>query len=200
MEIEAGTRVGKYEIESLIGEGGMGRVYRALDTELRRPVALKFLPPEVARDPNRLERFTREALAASALNHPNILTVHDIGQTADGRRFFATELVDGVTLRERLKSGGLKLADALDIVTQAAGALVEAHGRGIVHRDVKPENVMLRRDHIVKVLDFGLAKLTGDTATAVDTEAATRARRHGRGNGCRDGLIHVAGTVARRGG
>jgi eukaryotic-like serine/threonine-protein kinase len=175
MDIEAGTRIGKYEIQSLIGEGGMGRVYRALDVELRRPVALKFLPADVAADPKRLERFGREALAASALNHPNIVTVYDIGRTEDGRRFFATEFVDGVTLREHVKARGLKLGEVLDTVAQVAGALVEAHGQGIVHRDIKPENVMLRRDHIVKVLDFGLAKLTGGPTGGVDTEAATRA-------------------------
>src|ERR1044071_5417015 len=175
MDIEAGTRVGKYEIQSLVGEGGMGRVYRALDTELRRPVALKFLPAEVAADPRRLERFGREALAASALNHPNIVTVHDIGQTADGRRFFATELVEGVTLREHLRSRGLRLGEELDLVAQVAAALGEAHAHGIVHRDVKPENVMVRRDGYVKVLDFGLAKLTGRPSAGVDTEAATRA-------------------------
>jgi eukaryotic-like serine/threonine-protein kinase len=176
MDIEAGTRVGKYEVQSLLGEGGMGLVYRALDTELRRPVALKFLPAEVAADPRRLERFGREALAASALNHPNIITVYDIGQTEDGRRFFATEFVDGSTLRVYLKAHQLKLGEALDIVAQVAAALVEAHGQGIVHRDVKPENVMVRRDGYVKVLDFGLAKLTGGPAAgSVDTEAATRA-------------------------
>ncbi|HEX7312701.1 MAG TPA: protein kinase [Pyrinomonadaceae bacterium] len=176
MDIEAGTRVGKYEIQSLVGEGGMGRVYRALDTELRRPVALKFLPADVAADPRRLERFGREALAASALNHPNIVTVYDIGQTEDGRRFFATEFVEGATLRAHLKEQRVKLGEALDIVAQIAAALVEAHGQGIVHRDVKPENVMVRRDGYVKVLDFGLAKLTGGpAASSVDTEAATRA-------------------------
>src|SRR5918997_5646153 len=131
MTLTAGTRVGKYEIQALIGEGGMGLVYRAQDTELRRPVALKFLPAEVAADPRRLERFGREALAASALNHPNIVTVYDIGQTAEGRRFFATEFVDGATLREHSRTHLLKLTDTLDLVAQAAAALVEAHGRGI---------------------------------------------------------------------
>jgi Tol biopolymer transport system component/tRNA A-37 threonylcarbamoyl transferase component Bud32 len=175
MTLEAGTRVGKYEIRELLGAGGMGEVYRALDTELGRAVALKFLPAEMAADPKRMQRFEQEARAASALNHPNIVTVHDIGQTSDGRRFFATELVDGVTLRERVKAQGLKLGEALDIVAQVAAALVEAHGRRIVHRDIKPENVMLRGDGYVKVLDFGLAKLTGSPAGGVDTEAATRA-------------------------
>src|SRR5215210_2875445 len=176
MTLEAGMRVGKYEIKQLLGAGGMGEVYLAQDAELRRPVALKFLPAEVAADPRRLERFGREALAASALNHPNIVTVYDIGQTADGRRFFATEFVEGETLRGHLKAHRLKLGEALDIVAQIAAALVEAHGQGIVHRDIKPENVMVRRDGYVKVLDFGLAKLTGGpAASSVDTEAATRA-------------------------
>jgi Tol biopolymer transport system component len=176
MTLEAGTRVGKYEIRQLLGAGGMGEVYLAQDAELRRPVALKFLPAEVAADPRRLERFGREALAASALNHPNIVTVYDIGQTRDGRRFFATEFVDGSTLREYQKAHRLKLTDTLDLVAQIAAALVEAHGQGIVHRDIKPENVMVRRDGYVKVLDFGLAKLTGGPAAGgVDTEAATRA-------------------------
>src|SRR5215204_1063031 len=124
MTLEAGTRVGEYEVRQLLGAGGMGEVYLAHDTELRRPVALKFLPAEVAADPRRLERFGREALAASALNHPNIVTVYDIGQTADGRRFFATEFVDGATLRAHQKAHRLKLADTLDLVAQVAAALV----------------------------------------------------------------------------
>ncbi|MBV9926341.1 MAG: protein kinase [Acidobacteria bacterium] len=176
MSLGPGTRIGRYEIKELLGAGGMGEVYLAHDTELRRPAALKFLPAEVATDQRRLERFGREALAASALNHPNIVTVYDIGQTEDGRRFFATEFVDGATLRAHMKEHRLKLGAALDLVTQVAAALVEAHAQGIVHRDVKPENVMVRRDGYVKVLDFGLAKLTGNPAAgSVDTEAATRA-------------------------
>jgi Tol biopolymer transport system component/tRNA A-37 threonylcarbamoyl transferase component Bud32 len=176
MTLEAGTRVGKYEVRQLLGAGGMGEVYLAHDTELRRPAALKFLPAEVAADPRRLERFGREALAASALNHPNIVTVYDIGQTAEGRRFFATEYVEGETLREHVKVRQLKLTDTLDLIAQVAAALVEAHGQGIVHRDIKPENVMVRHDGYVKVLDFGLAKLTGGPAAgSVDMEAATRA-------------------------
>src|SRR5215210_5833716 len=117
MTLEAGMRVGKYEIKQLLGAGGMGEVYLAQDAELRRPVALKFLPAEVAADPRRLERFGREALAASALNHPNIVTVYDIGQTADGRRFFATEFVEGDTLRGRMKARELKLAVTRDTRT-----------------------------------------------------------------------------------
>jgi serine/threonine protein kinase/Tol biopolymer transport system component len=174
MSIDAGTRIGKYEIQSLIGEGGMGKVYRALDTELHRPAALKFLPPEFSADERRMSRFVQEARAASALNHPNILTVYEIGQ-ADSSRFFSTEFVEGVTLREQMAGRSLKLAEVLDVAIQIASALVAAHAAGIVHRDIKPENVMVRRDHIVKVLDFGLAKLDVRASSSVDMEAATRA-------------------------
>ncbi|HEX8069520.1 MAG TPA: protein kinase [Pyrinomonadaceae bacterium] len=174
MSIAPGITLGRYEIQSLLGAGGMGEVYRARDTELNRPVALKFLHAEVAADGRRMQRFIQEARAASALNHPNILTVYDIGQTEDGTRFFATELVEGATLRERMPQR-LKLGEVLDIVIQTASALVAAHQAGIVHRDIKPENIMLRRDGYVKVLDFGLAKLTGQPSTSVDTEAATQA-------------------------
>jgi serine/threonine protein kinase/Tol biopolymer transport system component len=175
MTLATGERIGRYEIQTLLGTGGMGEVYRAFDTELKRPVALKFLPADIASDAKRMRRFEQEALAASAVNHPNILTVYDIGQTVDGRRFFATELVDGVTLREHLKSRRLKLGEVFDIVIQIAGALVEAHAAGVVHRDIKPENVMLRRDGYVKVLDFGVAKVSGRPSGAVDTQADTRA-------------------------
>jgi serine/threonine protein kinase/Tol biopolymer transport system component len=155
----------------------MGEVYRALDTELHRPVALKFLRSEVAADEKRMQRFIQEARAASALNHPNILTVHEIGQ-AEGARFFATEFVDGMTLREALSSRRMNLIEVLDVAIQVASALVAAHAAGIVHRDIKPENIMLRRDGYVKVLDFGLAKLTEQQGSLVDTEAATKALVH----------------------
>ena len=171
--ITAGKKIGRYEIRSKIGAGGMGEVYLAQDTELDRPVALKFLSAEVAADQKRLNRFFQEAKAASALNHPNILTVYEIGR-ADDTNFFATEFVDGVTLRQRMKAA-MKLSDVLDIATQIASALVAAHAAGIVHRDIKPENVMVRRDGIVKVLDFGLAKLTERQGSSVGSEAATRA-------------------------
>jgi Tol biopolymer transport system component/tRNA A-37 threonylcarbamoyl transferase component Bud32 len=175
MSLDPGTHLGRYEIRSKLGAGGMGEVYLATDAELNRPVALKFLPPGVASDEKRMTRFIQEARAASALNHPNIITIYDIGQTADGTRFFATEFIDGETLRERLNRGGMKLGEVLDVASQIASALVAAHAAGIVHRDIKPENVMLRRDGYVKVLDFGLAKLAGNPTSAVDTEAATRA-------------------------
>lgn len=149
----------------------MGEVYRAQDTELGRPVALKFLSPEVATHQSRVKRFVQEAQAASALNHPNILTVHQIGREED-TIFIATEFVDGVTLRDHMRKP-LKLIEVLDIATQIAAALVAAHAAGIVHRDIKPENIMVRKDGIVKVLDFGLAKLTErqDTSSEATTIA-----------------------------
>jgi len=148
----------------------MGEVYRAQDTELGRPVALKFLPGEVAAHQNRVKRFIQEAKAASALNHPNILTVYEIGR-ADDTTFIATEFVDGVTLRQHMGQR-LKLIEVLDIATQIASALVAAHAAGIVHRDIKPENIMVRTDGIVKVLDFGLAKLT-ERQSLTGSEAIT---------------------------
>jgi Tol biopolymer transport system component len=176
MTIEAGTRIGKYEIQSLLGAGGMGEVYRAQDTELNRPVALKFLPDDVALDPRRMKRLIHEARAASFLNHPNILTVYEIGQTDGGARFFVTEFVNGMTLREHMQTHRLKLGDVLDLGAQVASALVAAHAEGIVHRDIKPENVMIRPDRVVKVLDFGLAKVTGQPGVPVNAEATTQTR------------------------
>ncbi|MEP6706415.1 MAG: serine/threonine-protein kinase [Pyrinomonadaceae bacterium] len=158
-KLSAGQRIGHYEIVTLLGEGGMGEVYLAEDTKLGRKVALKFLPSYFTKDEERLRRFAQEARAASALNQPNILTIHEIGE-ADGHRFIATEFIDGETLRQRLASGPLKLGEALNIAEQVASALATAHAEGIIHRDIKPENIMLRRDALVKVLDFGLAKLT----------------------------------------
>ena len=150
----------------------MGEVYRAQDTELGRPVALKFLPGDVAAHQSRLKRFVQEAKAASALNHPNILTVYEIGRT-DDTTYIATEFVDGLTLRQHLHHS-LKLTEILDISIQIASALVAAHAAGIVHRDIKPENIMVRKDGIVKVLDFGLAKLTERfDSTASGSEATT---------------------------
>jgi serine/threonine protein kinase/dipeptidyl aminopeptidase/acylaminoacyl peptidase len=157
-ELSPGTTLSRYRIISKIGAGGMGEVYKAQDTELGRPVALKFLPEELAAQQSRVKRFIQEAKAASALNHPNILTVYEIGR-ADDTTFIATEFVNGVTLRQRIRQR-LKLIEVLDIAAQIASALVAAHAAGIVHRDIKPENIMVRTDGIVKVLDFGLAKLT----------------------------------------
>src|SRR2546426_3225850 len=173
--IEAGIQLGRYEIRSQLGEGGMGEVYLAQDTKLDRRVALKVLPAEVAANHDRMRRFIQEAKAASALNHPNIITIHEIEQI-DSVNFIATEFIDGETLRQRLRKAPVKLGEMLDVAAQIASALSAAHAAGIVHRDVKPENIMLRRDGIVKVLDFGLAKLTERLPPdSVDTEAATEA-------------------------
>jgi serine/threonine-protein kinase len=174
MSLATGTKFGRYEIRSQIGAGGMGEVYLAQDTKLDRKVALKILPLKLAADRDRMRRFVQEAKAASALNHPNIITIHEIDETDSGH-FIATEFIDGETLRQRMRNTSTKLAEVLDVATQIAGALAAAHVAGIVHRDIKPENVMLRGDGIVKVLDFGLAKLTERASPdSVDTEAATR--------------------------
>jgi serine/threonine protein kinase len=154
-----GQKIGRYEVLGQLGAGAMGEVYLARDTMLGRKVALKLLPAEFTNDLERVRRFEQEARAASALNHPNILTIHEIGQ-ADGLHFIATEFIEGQTLRQRMAGGRMKLSETLDVAMQGAGALVAAHEAGIVHRDIKPENIMLRRDGYVKVLDFGLAKLT----------------------------------------
>src|SRR5687768_6084051 len=157
----------------------MGEVYLAQDTsELARTVALKILPAEVAKDKDRLQRFTQEARTVSNLNHPNILTVHEFGQTDDAS-FIATEFVDGVTLRQHLSNRRLKLVDVLDVAIQIVAALNAAHEAGITHRDLKPENVMIRKDHIVKVLDFGLAKPSVKSSeNAIDSEAGTKVMVH----------------------
>ncbi|MET0753620.1 MAG: protein kinase [Pyrinomonadaceae bacterium] len=146
-------------MQSAIGAGGMGEIYRASDTRLRRDVAIKILPEKLMQNASAIERFMREAHAASALNHPNILTIYDIGEH-EKIHFIATEFVEGETLRERMKSASVNLAEALDIAVQVSGALAAAHEAGIVHRDIKPENIMVRADGYVKILDFGIAKLS----------------------------------------
>lgn len=156
-----GCSLGHYEIKALLGAGGMGEVYLAQGTKLDREVALKFLPADVAANLERMRRFTREAKAASALNHPNIITIHEVGQSDSGE-FIVTEFIDGRTLRQQMQTAPMHLDEVLDISTQVARALLAAHAAGIVHRDIKPENLMLRGDGIVKVLDFGIAKLTED--------------------------------------
>ena len=175
MALGAGMRLGRYEIRSKIGAGGMGEVYLAEDSRLHRKVALKVLPADLASNRDRMRRFVHEAKAASALNHPNILTIYEI-EESHSTHFIATELIEGETLRQRLLRAQMKLGEVLDVAIQTATALSAAHAAGIVHRDIKPENVMLRSDGIVKVLDFGLAKLVEQKlAEAVDTEAPTRA-------------------------
>lgn len=174
MTIAAGTKLGRYEIRSKIGEGGMGEVYLALDTELNRRIAIKILPDKLAANEQRLRRFIQEAQAASALNHPHILTIHEIGTTSSSR-FIATEFIDGDTLRQRISTGTLNLSEILEIAIQTASALAAAHTAGIIHRDIKPENIMVRPDGYVKVLDFGLAKLSDATGFVTDDEAPTKA-------------------------
>jgi len=175
--IKDGTKVGRYDIRSQIGAGGMGEVYLAEDTQLHRNVALKVLPVELANDRDRLARFHQEAFAVSALNHPNILTLFELGE-ADSLSFITTEHVEGETLRRRI-ANGLSLREALDVATQVASALAAAHKAGVVHRDIKPENIMIRKDGYAKVLDFGLAKLTEQkTAVNVSAEGETKALVH----------------------
>ena len=173
MNLAPDSRLGPYEIASLIGAGGMGEVYRARDSRLGRDVAIKVLPPAFAADPDRLQRFEQEARATAALNDPNIVAIYDVG-AFDGRPFVVTELLDGETLRAALGGGALPLRKALAYGQQIARALAAAHRRGIVHRDLKPENVFVTRDGLVKLLDFGLAKLiegAGGRHSAVSTTA-----------------------------
>jgi serine/threonine protein kinase/Tol biopolymer transport system component len=173
VNISPGIRLGRYEIRSKLGEGGMGEVYLAQDTKLDRTVALKVLPADLANDQSRMRRFVQEARTASSLSHPNVAHIYEIEET-NGVHFIAMEYVEGETLRHRISRGGLELAEVLDIATQVAAALSAAHAAGFTHRDVKTENIMLRLDGYVKVLDFGLAKLT-ERSTSPDTEAPTRA-------------------------
>lgn len=173
MTLAAGTKLGRYEIRSQLGTGGMGEVYLAQDTVLDRNVALKILPPHLAEDADRMSRFVREAKSASALNHPNIITIHEIGEL-DGLHFIATEYIAGETLKTRLERDWLDLKSTLDIALQVISALDAAHRAGIVHRDIKPDNIMVRDDGIVKVLDFGLLKLTTKDRSEVDSEGVTK--------------------------
>jgi serine/threonine protein kinase/tetratricopeptide (TPR) repeat protein len=170
------TNISRYRILQKLGSGGMGEVYLAEDTKLGRKVALKLLAEELTHNRDRLSRFDQEAYAASALNHPNILTIYEMGDEG-GRHYIATEYIDGITLRKRLSGPPMELAEILDIAVQITGALDEAHAAGIVHRDIKPENVMIRKNGHVKVLDFGLAKLLDRSSEGdeTDTEAVTRA-------------------------
>jgi eukaryotic-like serine/threonine-protein kinase len=178
--LSSGDTIGSYEVRAFISRGGMGEVYLAEDKRLGRKVALKLLPASFTTDNDRLRRFEQEARAASALNHPNIITIYEISQAA-GTHVIATEFVEGETLRLRMRRSSLTLSETLNIAIQIADALSAAHKAGIVHRDIKPENIMLRPDGYVKVLDFGLAKLSEQTTPAVAAEAPTIQVRTGSG-------------------
>ncbi len=193
--MKPGSRLGPYEIVAAIGAGGMGEVYKARDTRLGRDVAIKVLPAQFASDPERLRRFEQEARAVAALSHPNILAVFDVGVGAglaparEGARpsptqggdvsvpYIVTELLEGESLRERLKTGGLTVRKAVEVAVQIAQGLAAAYEKGIVHRDLKPANVFVTRDGHVKILDFGIAKLTrpdpGPQATTLTPEPST---------------------------
>jgi serine/threonine protein kinase len=162
MPLNAGSRLGPYEIESAVGAGGMGEIYRARDTRLDRAVAIKTLPEELSHDPERRARFQLEAKTIAALTHPHICALHDVGHQ-DGVDYLVMELLDGETLADRIARGRLPVSQALTYAVQIADGLAKAHGHGIVHRDLKPANIMLTRSG-AKLLDFGLAKLRVDTA------------------------------------
>jgi serine/threonine protein kinase len=187
MAISPGTRLGPYEVIGPLGAGGMGEVYRARDTRLGREVAIKVLPEQLSADAGRLRRFEKESRAASSLNHPNIVTIYEVGQS-DSTSFIVMELVDGKTLREVLVGGALPVRKLLDIAIQIAEGLAKAHSAGIVHRDLKPENVMVTQDGLVKILDFGLAKLAQPD---IESDHATHAPTVSEGT--RPGI--VTGTV-----
>ena len=165
MALQTGVKLGPYEIVSPLGAGGMGEVYRARDSRLERDVAVKVLPASFSSDAERLRRFEQEARAVAALNHPNILAVYDIG-THEGSPYLVSELLEGETLRERLGGGALPARKVIDYAVQAAHGLAAAHEKGIVHRDLKPENLFITKDGRLKILDFGLAKLTNTEGVA----------------------------------
>jgi serine/threonine protein kinase len=176
MSLTTGERLGPYEIHGLIGKGGMGEVYRARDTRLDRTVAIKILPAEFSVHEDRLRRFEQEAQVLGALSHPNLLAIYDVG-SQDGNHFLVSELLEGESLRERLEEGALPLRKAMDLGIQIAKGLAAAHEKGIIHRDIKPDNIFLTRDGRAKILDFGLAKQAGTrgngenaTITSTSTE------------------------------
>ena len=186
MTLTPGTRLDGYEILGPLGAGGMGEVYRARDTTLKRDVAIKVLPEYWSRDPERLHRFEQEAQAAAALNHPNIVSIFHVGQF-NGSPYIVTELLHGETLRERLRRGPLRLREAIDVGGDIARGLAAAHDAGIVHRDLKPENIFITKDGRVKILDFGLAKLNPLKSASSDSPTASFQQQTNPG--------HVLGTV-----
>jgi len=172
MPLATGSHVGPYEVLALLGAGGMGEVYRARDTSLKRDVAIKVLPGAWSRDPERLRRFELEAQAAAGLNHPNIVSIFHVGQH-EGSPYIVTELLQGETLRDHLQRGPLRFREAIDLAVNIARGLAAAHSAGVVHRDLKPENLFLTRDGRVKILDFGLAKLQQVQSAGEDSATIT---------------------------
>ena len=201
MPLAAGTRLDSYEIIAPLGAGGMGEVYRARDTTLKRDVAIKVLPEYWSRDPERLRRFEQEAQATAALNHPNIVSIFHVGQY-DGSPYIVTELLQGETLRDRLRKGPMRLREVLDHGVELARGLAAAHDAGIIHRDLKPDNIWVTKDGRVKILDFGLAKLDPAKAASADGETVSRSASVPSRAGARHRRLHVAragaGTSRRR--
>ncbi len=198
MPLEAGTRLGPYEVTAQIGVGGMGEVYQATDTKLKRQVAIKVLPESVAADVDRLARFQREAEVLASLNHPHIAAIYGL-EEADGVKALVMELVEGPTLADRIAQGAIPVDEAIPIAKQIAEALEEAHEHGIIHRDLKPANVKVREDGTVKVLDFGLAKaLEPAGASSPDVSHSTDDVGPGDAGGRhpRHGSVHVTRTGA----
>ncbi|MEN3328167.1 MAG: eukaryotic-like serine/threonine-protein kinase [Acidobacteriota bacterium] len=177
-EFLAGQKIGRFEILCSLGAGGMGQIYLAHDESLGRKIALKLISREFATDPHRVHRFEQEARAASALNHPNVCVIHDVGRTETGRHFIAMEHIQGITLRDQLARGTFKPLEALQVTLQIGAALASAHAVGIIHRDIKPENIMLRPDGYIKVVDFGLAKLTEVLTEQRNANAQVRTDPH----------------------
>ena len=183
MVLASGSTLGPYTITAELGHGGMGVVYTAQDPRLKRRVAIKLLPPNLTRDETAKQRFLQEAQAASALDHPNICTIYEINESDDGQLYLVMACYEGETLQERIARGPLPLDDAIDIATQVGTGLAEAHGAGIVHRDIKPANVFVTKTGVVKILDFGLAKLAGtEGVTQTGTTVGTRNRPIAAGN------------------
>ena len=199
LTLPAGTRLGPYEVREPLGAGGMGEVYLAYDTRLRRNVAVKVLPAAFAQSPDRLQRFEQEARATATLNHPNVMAVFDVGVDGDVP-YVVLELLEGETLATALRAGALPPRRAIDLAVQIAQGLAAAHAKGIVHRDLKPDNIFVTADGRVKILDFGLARLTETAATPSDVTELAHTPRTDAGHVAGDGRLHVAGAGAGRSG